>query len=356
MNAAAGIAERAFFREEFQRRTVVIAWRDGASDDIVEVVRELLAGTSRVLVVAEDRDGRPAEVAEALGAVSVPAPVTADDLAALWTDLEDTGRRVVATPGDPAGPAAAVAGRLGVHKLVITDPAGGCGRSFASRADLETPGVLTPELVDAVRAALDGGVGGVNLCRSADLDTELFTFDGAGTLFTADTYVLVNRLRAADLGVVTQLVARGVAEGYLRPRTRVEVARLALDGLGARVGPSRLLAGFGALETERYAATDVAEITCLYTVNRYEGEGVGGQLVAGLVEAARRRGVRAVFACTVSARATALFERAGFRQVALDRLPAEKWVGYDPARRNVVTATWLDLDADAGTAGESRQT
>ncbi|HET8929200.1 MAG TPA: GNAT family N-acetyltransferase [Acidimicrobiales bacterium] len=341
---AGGVAERAFFREEFRHRTLVIAVRDAVGDVVLPLARELLAGDCRVVVVLTNDDAASDRLATSLGTVAVPAPESHDTLASLWMNLEDTGVRVVGVDGDPAGPAAALAGRLGVFKLVVTDAAGGWGRSFASLDDLDADATTRPLVAEAIRDALENGVGGVNVCRAEDLDIELFTFDGAGTLFTADAYVQVTPLRADDLGVVEQLAARGVAEGFLRPRPRVEVVRLALGGLGARVGPSRHLAGFGTLEVDRYPAANVAEVTCLYTVNRYEGEGVGGQLVDGLVQAARRAGFDAVFACTVSSRAAALFERSGFRGVDQGMVPEEKWVGYDASRRQLVSAHWFDLE------------
>lgn len=349
-----GSAERAFFREEFRRRTVVIAVREHPVVTVVPAVTELLAGDCRVVIIVDGTDAsdRPGAreidlLATALGAAPISMPASSDALAQLWTGLEDTGLRVVGVDGDPALRAAELAVALGVSKLVLTDAAGGLAKSFASLEDLDRTALSRPVVAQAVREALEGRVAGVNVCRAVDLDTELFTFDGAGTLFTIDAYVQVARLGADDLPVVEQLVARGVAEGHLRPRSRAAVVRLALDGLGARVGAQRHLAGFGALETGPYVAEGVAEVTCLYTVNRYVGEGVGGRLVDGLVEAARRSGVSAVFACTASERAAALFERVGFATVPTERLPAAKWVDYDIERRQRITAHWLDLAAVA---------
>lgn len=344
-----GAAERAFFREEFRRRTIVIASRDPDADTVAAVVSELCAGECRVIVVTARDDDR---LSAALASAPRDLPRSVGDLAELWADVEERGMSVVEVGGDPALPSADLASRLGVFKLVVTDHLGGWGRSFAALDDLGDGAAERPVVAEAVGRALHGGVGGVNVCRAADLDTELFTFDGAGTLFSSDAYVQVTRLRADDLAVVEQLVARGVAEGHLRPRPPTEVVRLALGGLGARVGPSRHLAGFGTLEVERYEADDLAEVTCLYTVNRYEGEGVGGRLVDGLVEAARRLGVRAVFACTVSSRAAALFRRCGFREVPQQQLPDAKWVDYDPERRWNLSTHWFDLGGahDAGPA------
>lgn len=339
-----GAAERAFFRDEFRRATIVLALGDPDFDATVTVVAELSAGESQVVVVA----GAAVvdALAGALGTDPVAMPDSTRELAEFWADLEDTGIRVVGVDDEPAGPAAALAGRLGVTKLVITDAAGGWGRSFASIDDLWDRAGDRPAVARAVREALESGVGGVNVCRATDLEVELFTFDGAGTLFTSSAYVQITRLRADDLRVVEQLVARGVSEGHLRERPRAEVIRLALGGLGARVGPSRHLAGFGALEVDRYRSDRLAEVTCLYTVNRYEGEGVAGRLVDGLVEAAKHQDVRAVFACTVSARAAALFGRSGFHEVPQDLVPARKWVDYDAERRTRLSVHWIDLERD----------
>ena len=107
-------------------------------------------------------------------------------------------------------------------------------------------------MVAAVRTwRSDGGVTNVNLCRPEDIDRELFTFDGAGTLFTSGGYVELGPLRVDDLPAVERLVAQGTADGLLRPRTRLEVARLAVTGLGARVVGSGHLAGIVSLDTER---------------------------------------------------------------------------------------------------------
>lgn len=346
MSDAGGIAERAFFREEFRHRTVVIALRPGSPEVLevaVPVIAELVVGESRVVVVVERGVLDASRLAAELSLEPVVEPRSPDDLARLWTGLEDTGLGIVTVDGDPAPVAARLACRLGVTKLVITDPSGGSDRSFAAATDLEALAAVAPVVAEAAGEALACGVDGVNVCRIADLDTELFTFDGAGTLFTAEAYVRTTPLRADDLPVVGQLVARGVAEGFLRPRSRAEVVRLAFGGLGARVGFSGHLAGLGTLETDRYTDDGVAEVVCLYTVNRYSGEGVGRRLVEGLVDTARSVGVRAVFACTVSERAAALFERCGFVRVSPDRVPAAKWVDYDAGRRERLAVHWLDL-------------
>ena len=254
---------------------------------------------------------------------------------------------MLAVEGSAAAVAAEVAGKLRAEKLVLTDPAGGWGdppRSFADVADLEDDPADRLEIAAAVRHALAADVPSINLCRPADLDAELFTFDGAGTLFTRDAYVRVSPLSLDDLPVVEELVHRGVAEGFLRPRDRHEVVRVAFGGLCARVARNGHVVGIGSLETDRYLPEHVGEVACLYTVSRFAGEGAGGQLLEGLVALAMDLGLRAVFACTVSEHAAAFFERHGFAHVPQEHLPSIKWDGYDEARRSDVRSLWLDLE------------
>ncbi len=347
-------AERAFFLEEFRQRTLLIAVAGGevpteaSVDDLVTLVKVLRANESRVVLMATGGDSLgPAALAERFGVDVRPMPNDPDELAELWIDLTGEGLVVVRVDASVVDAGADLATRLRAEKLLLTDPRGGWGlppRSFADLSDLEVVPEGREAVALAVRAALGGGVSSVNLCRLGELDAELFTFDGAGTLFTRDAYVRVSPLTIDDFPVVEELVSRGVQEGFLRPRPRAEVVRVAFGGLGARVAHSGHVAGIGSLETARYDDDKVGEVACLYTVNRFSGEGAGGQLLEGLVASAMDRGLEAVFACTVSERAAAFFERHGFYDVPREHVPAAKWVGYDPQRMARVRVLWLDLE------------
>lgn len=347
-------AERAFFLSEFRHRTLLIALRpdteEAASlgDGFAATLRELVANDTRVaLFVPLDGPPSAASVAERFGSDLHSVPEDADQLADLWIALTEQKLVVLATTGSVAAVAAEVAGRLRAAKLVLTDPAGGWGdptRSFADVGDLDDDPDGRTEVAAAIRHALVEDVHSINLCRPADLDAELFTFDGAGTLFTRDAYVRVSPLSLDDLPVVEELVQRGVVEGFLRPRPRQEVVRVAFGGLCARVARSGQVVGIGSLETDRYRPENVGEVACLYTVSRFSGEGAGAQLLEGLVASAMDRGLRAIFACTVSEHAAAFFERHGFAHVPQEQLPPEKWDGYDEARRSSVRSLWLDLE------------
>ena len=126
------------------------------------------------------------------------------------------------------------------------------------------------------------------------------------------------------------LIARGVAEGYLAPRSPEAIERVLANAFGAFV-EGRHLAGIGALLHWEHAR--VAEIASLYTVTRFIGEGIGGHLVVFACSRALELGCRAVTAVTTSDRVASFFERNGFERVPADVIPAEKWRDYDPERR-----------------------
>jgi len=177
-----------------------------------------------------------------------------------------------------------------------------------------------------VAALLGAGLPAVNVCTAAGLTEELFTYSGVGTLFTRERYVGVRALTIDDYAAAADLVARGMEEGYLAPRSEAEIDRILVSGFGAFVEDHHL-AGMGAL----LHWDDQGEISALYTLTRFLGEGVGQHLVAHAVERAASLGLRGIFACTTSERVASFFERQGFSQVPLDKLPAAKWKSYVPA-------------------------
>ena len=350
---AVPVSERAFYEEEFAGATIVVSLAPPAPATIEAVARaasSLAAGGARLVVVvgsgSVETSGR-GPMASALGAVLGTEPWVLHDpegepdrawLADLWLAITD--HSAVGGEGEP-GTEAHVAAHLGAAlralKLVVTDPGGGWGLPPRSFADMATHAeAMVAQLGDrgagAVTEAIAVALGG--------LDRELFTFDGAGTLFTSGGYVELGPLRVDDLPAVERLVGLGTADGVLRPRSRQEVARLAVTGLGARVVGSGHLAGIVSLETEAYVDDEVGEVACLYTVSRFSGAGAGGLLVDGLVEQAAAYGLRGVFAVTVSDAAANLFLRRGFSEVGHHQVPAAKWHGYDAERLGRARAFW----------------
>jgi amino-acid N-acetyltransferase len=285
------------------------------------------------------------------------APADADDPrlpATVWRAFDRGPWSGVAVPSrdDFAKAGLRVAVRLGLSKLVWIDPAGGLRRpdgtrdSFVDRDELRGivragtagEGADRIGLLREIERALDAGVAAVNLSTLAGLADELFTYAGSGTLFSRQRYVEVRPLGIDDYDPANDLIARGVAEGYLAPRPPEEVEAVLVNGFGAFVEGMHL-AGIGALLDQGPGG----EIASLYTLTRYLGGGIGGHLIRFAVERAAALGLRFVFACTTSERVVAFFEANGFRVVPADEIPAAKWQGYDPERRERVRCLRRDL-------------
>jgi len=345
--------EKGFYLGEFRGRTLAMALPAGIREErahLEPVLKELEAnGTDVVLVAAAPRDlvglidGEPI----AAGAPGFEGRV--------WRGLKRRGAVGVTVGAGADAPLAVREGalRLGVCKLVWLDAKGGLVRagsrlSFVDLDELDAlvraglPGEPARRvgLLEQIEQALRAGLPAINLCTAAGLADELFTYAGSGTLFTPRRYVEVRRLGIDDYDAADDLVARGVAEGYLAPRDDAALDLIFANGFGAFV-EGRHLAGIGALLP--YESEGAGEIACLYTLTRFLGEGVGRHLVGGLCDEARARGMRFVFACTRTEPVAGFFERYGFRRVSGDELPAAKWERYDALRRPQVVSLRREL-------------
>jgi N-acetylglutamate synthase-like GNAT family acetyltransferase len=228
--------------------------------------------------------------------------------------------------------------RLGVSKLVIVDERGGLDagsgtRSFVHAAALarvvraeEDCGDWSLAELQQLVAAVRSGIEAVNLTTAEGVAEELFSYQGSGTLVTAEEYCTVDRLGVENFQEAERLLARGEREGFLLPRDDDQKHRLLLAGYGAWFGGARL-AGVCGLETEMYRRRRVGEVVGLYTITRFQGEGVGVRMIDHLVDVAKEAGLKSLFACSSNDRAIAFFERCGFELVDSSKVPAAKWVG-----------------------------
>jgi len=349
----APFSEKSFYLSELRDRTIAIAGRGselsrGAA--LEAVLKELEANQTRVVFLSDSTDaiesGLGSEVIAGVEPLRLPGPV--------WRCLGNSLRVGVVT--DPqevfVSSCREIALALGIEKLIWVDPAGGLvgeggerasfvdAEALRSRIDGAGRGSELGEFLLGVEAMLSGGITAVNLCTLEGVSDELFTYNGSGTLFTTAGYVGVRSLGIDDFDAAVDLIERGVAEGYLAPRSPAQIEVVLESAFGAFVGGSHL-AGIGALLL--YDDERAAEIVSLYTLTRFLGEGVGGHLLRFAVERAKARNCRFVFACTSSERVVAFFERNGFQGVEPEQVPAEKWQGYDPARRTAVRCLRFEL-------------
>ena len=377
--------EKDFYLEEFRQRTLVLSIeaaalaRVAARRRFAAVVAELVENQTRVVVVLGGEGGDPSEVRDwlqlprrararrsALGGRAprqdalVWDPATPEaGMQRIWQVLRGRDLCLVLTPDSGRDVAGLVASRSRALKLVLLDEAGGLQENSAGQvlsyldgARLEVllgPGEAEFQGLGSRRAdlevigrMLDAGVGSVNLCRAGDLAQELFSYEGAGTFFSQDDHLTIGRLSIDDFSEVERLLARGQAEGLLKPRTAAEAGELLLDGYGAWIGEHHL-AGVGALRRNLYADVRAAEIAGLYAITRFKGEGIGKKLVRRMIQDGRADGLSFVFSVTSAERAATFFLGEGFKEVSPEDLPSAKWEGYAPERRRRVRAFRLDL-------------
>jgi N-acetylglutamate synthase-like GNAT family acetyltransferase len=279
-------------------------------------------------------------------------------VAQIWRALS-AGSIVVAAadtkkPADFTVFAQELASRLRVFKLILLDRQGGLTGSGGERMSFIELGRIGTAMrkqrtarrraeLRAVARALSDGVGSVNLVSPRGVYDELFSFVGTGTLFTERQYGFVRPISIDDFEEVEALILRGQREGHLLARSREEIAQLLPSCFGYRVGDEHL-AGVCSLLTERYHRERAGEITALYTLTRFAGEGVAVELVKQILNEGRERPLRYVFACTAEERAAKFFARLGFRVVGPRDIPPAKWRGYDRARMSRLEIFRYDLD------------
>jgi N-acetylglutamate synthase-like GNAT family acetyltransferase len=245
-----------------------------------------------------------------------------------------------------------------VFKLVMLDRAGGLTDandetdSFVDvrqirRALSREKAPLRRAIIRAARRALEDGVASVNLTSPRQVYEELFSFVGTGTLFTEQRYANVQQISIDDFEEVEALIVRGQNEGFLLPRSETEIASLLPSCFGYRVGDEHL-AGVCALLTEPYRRERAGEITALYTLTRFLGEGVASELVKEVIAEAKARRLTYVFACTSEERAARFFGRLKigklkFRRVSPKSIAQAKWRGYEKARIEKLSIFRCDL-------------
>jgi N-acetylglutamate synthase-like GNAT family acetyltransferase len=246
-----------------------------------------------------------------------------------------------------------LASRLRVFKLILLDRAGGLLAEDGARMSfveskrvvraLKRAGTrLRRKIVRLASDALSDGVGSVNLVSPRGVYEELFSFTGLGTLFTPAQYATVFPISIDDFEEAEALILRAQDDGFLLARSADQIAQLLPSCFGYRVGDEHL-AGICSLLTDPYRRDRAGEITALYTLTRFQGEGVAAELIKEIVKEASARKLKYVFACTSEERAARFFQRIKFRRVGRDKVSAQKWRGYDSNRIDRLSIFRLDL-------------
>lgn len=368
--------EKSFYLEEFYGKSLLFALvppignRLVEFDGMVKTLRELRRNQTRCIVVASaaampkltQRLGRLKPRGEvptfnpSRGLRTRPYPPDSA-VAAIWRRLRAGSIVLAATESGDADDlvvfARELASRLRVFKLLLLDRTGGLTDQTGNRLPFvelqrlrrvmnHERGPVRRAIIRAARLAIEDGVASVNLTAPRDVYEELFSFIGAGTLFTEHQYGDVRPIAIDDFEEAEALIRRGQDEGFLLTRSDENIAALLPSCFGYRIGDEHL-AGIVSLLTEPYRRERAGEITALYTLTRFQREGVAQELISRVLEEARERRLHYVFACTSEERATRFFSRMGFQRVANKDVAAAKWRGYDRTRISRLSIFRLDL-------------
>ena len=129
--------------------------------------------------------------------------------------------------------------------------------------------------------------------------------------------IIIRPAHEADISAIMAMVNRFAAQNIMLPRTEGSIRQTLADWLIAADGET--VAGFGSL----VPLTDaLVEIRSLAIHEDYQGQGIGGQLVAALVEMARERDMEQVCALTLR---TNFFTRLGFEVVDRWSISSKVW-------------------------------
>ncbi|MBF0584107.1 MAG: GNAT family N-acetyltransferase, partial [Magnetococcales bacterium] len=231
--------------------------------------------------------------------------------------------------------------RLRMSRLIWTDQEGGIRDgneqvmgfiNSARLADIvRENSAKRSRLLTQFQALLAGGIKAISLCRLAELDQELFTYQGMGSFFSRHPYCRVRRLGLDDFEHTAAIMRKGEQEGFLLARPEEAISDVLANSYGAFILEDRL-AGICALKTAPYQQEQAGEIVSLYTLTRFQRVGVGGQLLSHVVHDAKRLGLKTLFACTRHDRVADFFlrgrfgrHRQQFSRVDASLVPENKW-------------------------------
>ncbi len=186
---------------------------------------------------------------------------------------------------------------------------------------------LSP-LAQAKRACIRG----VGRCHLLSHDTdgalleELFTRDGAGTQVVRQSYEMVRKAEADDIGGIIELIRPLEDQGVLVRRSR--------ELLESEIGHFMVIERDGMIVAcaALYPFGDRGELACLVTHPDYRDDDRGERLLKVIEDEARKRGMVQLFALTTQTEHW--FVEHGFTRGEIDSLPSEKRALYNYQRNS----------------------
>lgn len=270
-----------------------------------------------------------------LGHMGVPKRIEPADV----TNLLDTGKVVLVPPVgsshagaqlhlDAAAIALTFATACSADKLVfILPPQLADQLEFRELSLAETRALLADNsvapavgrLLEIGCQALDAGIERIhflNMTQTGSLLLEFLLPDGIATMLSKDRFDAVRSATESDVAAIAELIAPGVRNGALRPRSLAQLRDNFADF--AVVARDEALVACASLEV----SATTAEFGCLAVREEYSNQAYGQLLLDYFITIASKQGVETLVA--VSTQATDWFTERDFIPAAAELLPPER--------------------------------
>lgn len=169
----------------------------------------------------------------------------------------------------------------------------------------------------------------VNGLQEGVLLQEIFSNQGIGTMVHTNIFESIRPMERTDVSEVLHIMEPFISQGVLLPRDTHSLEVLYQDyfvyDIDGRV--------YGCAALHSYPDGQ-GEIAAVAVDSRFSGMGIGRRLVQYVLEQARERGYRKVFALTT--RTADWFERLGFRLGRLEEISEKKRSTYDRSRNSKI--------------------
>ena len=189
-------------------------------------------------------------------------------------------------------------------------------------ADLESMGDGQPAILLAAAEACRLGVSRVHILDGTDpaeLLSELFSNEGAGTMVYADSYRVIRPLREEDIVELLGMIGRSVRNTCLVPRDYADIETHLADYSVMEIDGNVV----GSVALLSYPGCQAVELACLYVKQSHEALGYGAELVQHAEQLALEQGATSVFALTN--RAAGFFQsQLSYQELPLEGIPAER--------------------------------
>jgi len=161
---------------------------------------------------------------------------------------------------------------------------------------------------------------------------ELFSNQGIGTMVYCDEYRVIRGITEEDVSEILAIIGRSVRSSFLIPRDFEAIANKMSDYYVMTIDNHVM----GCVALHEYSESEAAEIACLFVRPEQAGRSYGRELVEYVIEVARKKGLKSVFALTKSAGSFFQHEL-GFLSAEINEVPeSRRQILLDSARSSLV--------------------